>query len=118
MDNDTDKARAGMITPNVVSILSCLGSSRFAPAAPEPFRTYFLLHLISLGDTLVVGIFFDPPKKPTCTPLSNGLNIRSAAFHNVPVRKGIIIYTHASVMRNQNQSVEATYLVPHGDPNY
>lgn len=118
MDNDTDKARAGMITPNVVSILSYLSSSRFASAAPETFQTYFLLHLVSLGDDLVISFFLGPPNKPICIPFSSGLNTRSAAFHNVPVRKGIIIYTHASVVRNQNQSVEATYLVPHGDPNY
>lgn len=106
-----------------VFILAALDPS-FASAAPETFRTYLLLHPISLDDELVMGLSLPnnlthtPPNRPADTPFSSGLNIRSAAFHSVPVRKGIIIYTHASVMRNQNQSAETTYLVPHGDPNY
>lgn len=93
MDNDTEKARAAMVMPDFRGCLY-LRTTRFVSAAPETLRIHFLHHPISLDVEIVGG--FGPPNKLARAPFSSGLNIMSAVFHNVPVRKGIIIYTHAS----------------------
>lgn len=97
--NDTAKTKtpAVVITPDFRECLY-LRSATFVSVAPETLRNHFLHHPISSDDELV-GLF-GSPNTLACAPFSNGLNIRSAVFHSVPVRKGVIIYTRSSVREN------------------